>query len=81
MAAICSLIREFNWDIETVIDLNWTQIETLNKGLGELHRLTTPDSMKSVEELQNDSEYQQKLGDSLRSLVNKETGQVDIMKI
>jgi len=81
LAAICSLIKEFHWTIEYVSSLTWTQIETFNKGLGDLHMQITPDSEKTADELANDADYQQRIGDSIRNLVNKDTGQVDIMKI
>lgn len=80
MSAICALIREFNWTIDEVVNLNWSQIEALNKGLGELNTFTQknkPVEEKSWQELAQDDKYQKELGERLAKLKAANGGKID----
>ena len=75
LAAICSLVKEFHWTLEEVAELNWSQIEALNKGLGELNMFlekSKPPEQRDWRELAHDEEYQKKLGASLALLKDKD---------
>ena len=67
MAAICSLIRAYNWRIEDVGRLSWGQVAALNDGLRELQGLADGDEKheRTTEERMADEEYQNAMARTL----------------
>jgi len=79
LAAICSLIRTYNWKVEDVGRLSWGQIEALNRGTAELCTLQKrddPAETKTPEELAQDVDYQNGMARALLAST-KPNGELD----